>query len=322
MTAPFVTKTAAHGVSVIIPALNAAAYLRDSLASLARQEDDDVEAVLVDGGSDDETLEIAAAAPGLRVVSAPGTSIYEALNRGISETCAQAIVFLNADDILLPGAIEAWRDALERAPECGIVRGRATFVKIGAAGERVAWTRANSLGACPLTAEALLRGPGVINSLCIRRSVFEKIGPFDTRYRLAADRDWMLRAFKAGVRIAEFDRPVYRYLSHSGSTTFDEARRNYVVIREEHLDIATRNLSKADVDGPGLALALRRWLAVETGMLAWRRAHALEVNQLASTLARATRLDASWPLTLISETIRWLMRRLRELAVLGRFSPR
>jgi glycosyltransferase involved in cell wall biosynthesis len=298
-------------ISVIIPALNAAAHLHEALASLAGKNAD-VEAVLVDGGSRDETLAIAAATPGLRVISAPGSSIYEALNRGIAETRAQAIVFLNSDDTLLPGAIEAWRDAFARAPECGIARGRATFVESDRGGLLVPIARINSRTAGPLTAELLLRGPCGINSLCIRRPVFDRIGPFDTRYRLAADRDWMLRAFRAGIGLAEFDRPVYRYLSHPGSSTFDRARRNYVLIRGEHLDIATRNLLKIDPGSLALVRALRRWHAAETGMLAWRQARALEVNGFASTLARATRVDASWPLTLAGETMRWLIRRLQE----------
>jgi glycosyltransferase involved in cell wall biosynthesis len=295
-------------LSVIMPTLNAAARLRDALASLAGQ-DADIEAVLVDGGSGDETVAIAAAQPGLRVVSAAGSSIYEALNRGIAETRTPALVFLNADDILLPGALAAWRDALARAPECGIARGRATFVEIDAAGAPIAIARANSRAAGPLTAELLLRGPCAINSLCVRRSVFDRIGPFDTRYRLAADRDWMLRAFEAGVGIVEFDRPVYRYLSHAGSSTLDRSRRNYALIRCEHLDIAARNLATIGLGNPSLARALRRWHAAETAMLAWHQARALEVNSLGSTLARATRLDAAWPLTLAGESMRWLMQR-------------
>jgi GT2 family glycosyltransferase len=267
--------------------------------------------VLVDGGSGDATVSIAAAQPGLRVVSVPGSSIYEALNRGVAETRAPAIVFLNTDDILLPGALAAWCDALRRAPECGLARGRAIFVETDAAGAQVAIARTDSLAAGPLTSELLLRGPCAINSLCIRRSVFDRVGPFDTRYRLAADRDWMLRAVRARVVISEFDRVVYRYLSHAGSSTLDRSRRNYAMIRREHLDIATRHLAGNGCD-PALARALRRWHAAETGMLAWCQAGGLELNGLATTLARATRVDAAWPFALAGETARWLMRPHRE----------
>src|ERR1700730_1267703 len=298
-------------VAVIMPALNAGGWIREALASLADQAAD-FEAVLVDGGSRDETMAIAAAQPNLRVVSAPGTSIYEALNRGIAETCAPAIVFLNADDTLLPGAIEAWRNALARAPECGIARGRATFVEVDRGGSPVPMARATSRAAGPLTAELLLRGPCAINSMCIRRLVYDRIGPFDTKYRLAADRDWMLRAFRADVGVVEIDRPVYRYLSHAGSSTLDRSRRNYALMRCEHLDIATRNLAEASPGNPLLTRALRRWHAAETAMLAWHQVRALDLGGAASTLARATRLDASWPMSLAGESARWLAQRRSE----------
>jgi glycosyltransferase involved in cell wall biosynthesis len=298
-------------VAVIMPALNAAGWIREALASLTDQAAD-FEVVLVDGGSRDETMAIAAAQPNLRVVSAPGTSIYEALNRGIAETRALAIVFLNADDTLLPGAIEAWRDALARAPECGIARGRATFVEVDRGGSLVPISRISSRVAGPLTADLLLRGPCAINSLCIRRSVFDRIGSFDTKYRLAADRDWMLRAFTVGVGVAEIDRPVYRYLSHAGSSTLDRLRRNYALMRCEHLDIATRNLAEASPGKPLLTRALRRWHAAETAMLAWHQVRALDLSGAASTLARATRLDASWPAALAGESARWLAQRRSE----------
>jgi glycosyltransferase involved in cell wall biosynthesis len=92
----------------VVPALNAATHLRTALSSLASR-DADFEAVLVDGGSRDDTVAIAARA-GVRVISAPGTSIYEAHSRGSAETRAPAIVLLDADDVLLPGALAVWRE--------------------------------------------------------------------------------------------------------------------------------------------------------------------------------------------------------------------
>jgi len=301
--------------AIILPALDAAAHLPQALASIATQRQDfagGVEAVLVDGGSRDATVAIASAEPGLRIISAPGSSIYQALNRGIAETRAPAIVILNTDDVLLPGALAAWHDALARAPECGIARGRATFVEIDPAGAPVPVVRANARAAGPLTAEVLLRGPGFINSLCIRREAFDRIGPFDTTYRLAADRDWMLRACLAGVGVVEFDRPVYRYLSHPDSSTMDRARRNYGVIRREQLAIAAHNLAGIGDMNPAQARALRAWHAAEAGMLSWHQARTLDLRALSRTLWQASRRDLWWPAIFAVETVRWLTARQRE----------
>src|SRR6516164_8205508 len=78
---------------------------------------------------------------------------------------------------------------------------------------------ADERAAPALDTDLLLRGPCAINSLCIRRTVFDRIGAFDTKYRLAADREWMLRAWIAAVPMVEIERPVYRYLMHDGSST-------------------------------------------------------------------------------------------------------
>jgi glycosyltransferase involved in cell wall biosynthesis len=301
-------------IAVIIPALDAAVRLPAALESLAAQQADfaaDVEAVLVDGGSRDATIAIASAYPGLRVIAASGSSIYEALNRGIAETSAPAIVLLNADDTLPPGALSAWWDALARAPEAGIARGRANFVEIDDAGEVKPLIEANRRASTRLTLELVLRGPFAINSMCIRRLVFERVGRFDTRYRFAADRDWMLSAYIAGIMIVELQWDVYRYLSHAGSSTLDRARRNYAKIRCEHLSIARRHLRAPSTSDPELRRALQRWHAVETGMLALHHAGRFALVGLAATLVRASYFAPAWPLTLVGETARHLVREKR-----------
>jgi glycosyltransferase involved in cell wall biosynthesis len=296
-------------IAVVIPALNAAAHLRTALASLASQ-DENFEAVLVDGGSRDDTVDIAAAA-GVRVISAPGTSIYEAHNRGFAETRAPAIVLLNADDVLLPGALAAWRDALARSPGAGIVRGLATFAEMGRTGIAGPIPGADERAAAPLDTDLLLRGPCAINSLCIRRTVLDRIGAFDTAYRLAADREWMLRAWIAGVAVAEMKRPVYRYLMHDGSSTIDRARRNFAVVRRENIDIAERYLNgpPARQASPETLRAVRRWHAAETTMLASHHLRSGDWRSLVGTTRQAFRAAPLWPLRGAREVAAWLWKK-------------
>jgi glycosyltransferase involved in cell wall biosynthesis len=301
----------APDIAVVIPALNAATHLRTALSSLAAQ-DVDYEAVLVDGGSRDDTVAIAAEA-GVRVISAPGTSIYEAHNRGFAETRAPAIVLLNADDVLLPGALAAWRDALARAPAADIVRGRATFAEIDGAGVPGPLAGADERAAAPLGTDLLLRGPCAINSLCIRRVVIDRIGAFDTAYRLAADREWMLRAWIAGIPLVEIDRAVYRYLMHDGSSTIDRARKNFALVRRENIAIAQHYLSGAPARraSPQTLRAVRQWHAAETTMLASYQLRRGELRGLLDTAQRAFRTAPLWPLRGAGEVAAWLWKRAR-----------
>jgi glycosyltransferase involved in cell wall biosynthesis len=281
-----------------MPALNSAGTLRAALDSLIAQGVP-YEAILVDGGSRDETISIASSVPGVRIVSASGTSIYGALNRGIDEARAPAIALLNTDDTLLPGALTAWSDGLAGAPEAGIVRGPPRFVEIDERGIQVPMERTERWAARPLDLELLLRGPCAINSLCIRRAVFDRIGTFETKYRLAADRDWLLRAWIAGISIREINTPVYRYLSHAGSQTLDRDRRNFASMRREALAIARHfAFSTNKRPAPDVMRALGRWHAAETALLGMHQLRTRKWREFGSTIADAFHVAPRWPIDL------------------------
>jgi glycosyltransferase involved in cell wall biosynthesis len=289
-------------IAVLIPTLNAAATLGTALASLADQSVP-YEAILVDGGSTDATCAIAASAPSLRVIDAPGTSIYGALNRGIAAARAPAIVLLNADDVLLPGAFAAFADALARHPPAAIVRGRPRFVEADGAGGYLPLAQIDRRTDRPLTLELLLRGACAINSMCFRREAFAQIGLFDTAWWFSADREWLLRAWRARLAIVEIEQPVYRYLVHEGSSTLDRSRRNYAAIRREHLAIIAR-LRAGEVDtaaAPPLPFALWRWHAAETAMLAADHLRRNEWRTAAAMLAKGLREAPLWPAALMAD---------------------
>jgi glycosyltransferase involved in cell wall biosynthesis len=290
-------------ISVVMPALNAAGMLRTALDSLAGQ-DVPYEALIVDGGSRDDTVAIAQSFPHVRVVSAPRTSIYEAINRGIAEAAAPAIALLNSDDVLLPHALASWLGALDRNPKADIARGWATFVERRPDGRDVPLANIDARNARDLDLGLLLRGACAVNSLCVRKSLFDRIGTFDPVYRLASDRDWMLRAWLSGAAVVEINQPVYRYLSHAGSHTIDRARRNFALMREECIAIAESYLPDVQHLPPDndIRSALRRWHAAESAMLALHHVKAAGWRETAATLSRAFRIAPLWPVTLAADT--------------------
>jgi glycosyltransferase involved in cell wall biosynthesis len=117
MSAPF--------FSIVIPTRNAARTLARALDSIAEQTEKEVEVVLVDGDSRDDTLSIAAshAAPGLQVVTAPAKQVYGAMNEGMRRAAGSWLLFLGADDRLAaPNVLAQVRAALAGSDEpwaCG-----------------------------------------------------------------------------------------------------------------------------------------------------------------------------------------------------------
>jgi glycosyltransferase involved in cell wall biosynthesis len=94
-------------VAVVIPTLNPGAKLLRSLDSIAAQTGTAVETVIVDGGSADGSLAAARNHGGrARIIEAPGTNVYEAMNRGIAETKAPILYFLGAGDCLRPRILD------------------------------------------------------------------------------------------------------------------------------------------------------------------------------------------------------------------------
>jgi glycosyltransferase involved in cell wall biosynthesis len=286
-------------LSVVMPALNAAATIGEALASLDGQLAG-LELVLADGGSTDETMAIARRHPFVTVLEAPGSTIYQALNLAIAAARAPIIAWLNADDLFLPDALAAALAAFAEQPDVEIVRGRPEFRRSGPEGWGAHEQRIERLGAGPLSLAQIMRGPLAINSLLFRRTALARIGPFDPSFRLAADRDWMLRAWRQGVRVVELDLPLYRYRVHHGSSTLDPDRRNDARTRAEHAAILRRDLPAA-LEGHRrhpFTVELRRWHAVECALRlkplivrgAWREA--------ASLATEAAGLDAAWPLIL------------------------
>jgi glycosyltransferase involved in cell wall biosynthesis len=310
-------RPAEPALAVVMPVLNAADTIADAMDSLADQADT-VEAVIADGGSTDGTVSIAERYPFARVLTAPGSSIYEALNLAVAATRAPVVAWLNADDRFLPGGLAAACAVLAAQPAVDIVRGRPIFLR----GDEHGWQEhdrrieARTEGA--LSLPLITRGPLAINSLVFRRALLDRIGPFDTSLRLAADREWMLRAWRAGARIHELEHPLYCYRVHRGSHTLDPARRSHLRTREEHAAILRRILPEARslaADDP-VRIELRRWHAVECALRLQAALGGFAWCDAARLCREAGLADPAWPLILAGQLpgllrVRWADRATR-----------
>jgi glycosyltransferase involved in cell wall biosynthesis len=179
-------------VSVIVPTLNAGRYLADALDSVAAQTYSNWEVVLVDGGSTDGTLELAGRYAGVRIVPQGGTGLTGAWNQGLEAARGELIAFLDSDDRWEPAKLGLQVALLDADPalECATTRFR--FVLEPGFGVPP--------GFRPEALETDHFG-NVPSALLVRRSLFDRIGAFDTRWDIAADVDWFARVKDAGVRI-------------------------------------------------------------------------------------------------------------------------
>jgi glycosyltransferase involved in cell wall biosynthesis len=110
-------------VSIIIPCHNTGRYLREAIESARAQTYRPLEIIVVDDGSADDSRAIAESFPDVRVIPQSQQGVSSARNRGVAEARSGYLVFLDADDRLLPNALDVGVRALLAHPECALAYG-------------------------------------------------------------------------------------------------------------------------------------------------------------------------------------------------------
>ena len=236
-------------VSVIIPCYNQAHFLADALQSVGAPEFARKEIIVVDDGSEDDTPAVASAFPSVRYVWQQNRGLAGARNTGLAQASGDLLVFLDADDRLLPGALQTGARLLRENPHWAFVAGRSRF--ISPAGLPLP-TGQPSRG-CGDPYLALLRRNSIRNPAMVmfRRSVLERVGGFDPRVHACADYEMYLRIsreFPVGFHNAV----VADYRKHDANMSGDAAlmmRQLQRVIRAQRPYLTTRSRQQAYRDG-------------------------------------------------------------------------
>jgi glycosyltransferase involved in cell wall biosynthesis len=175
-------------LSIITVSLNAAATIRDTLASVAMQTVDfDIEHVCIDGGSTDGTREIVdrwtEESPHARRIFERDKGIFDAMNKGLRAARGEYILFLNADDFL------ASADALATAMR-GIAVDSAAMPDLIACNVVMGHPGAHGVWRNRKVPRLLGRIPGLFathQGEIVKRRLLEQAGGFNDRFRLASD---------------------------------------------------------------------------------------------------------------------------------------
>lgn len=189
-------------LSIVTACFNAAATLSDTLASVASQRGVDVEHWVLDGGSSDDTRAILEAQPStsLRWSSEADRGVYDALNKGFQRTTGEIVGLLHADDVfagpdVLREVAQAFADPATQA-----VYGDLQYVRRDAPDRVVRHWVSGEFSRKRLAFGWMPPHPTVF----MRRSVWERVGPFDLSYRIAADYEHMLRLLTGPERVVRY----------------------------------------------------------------------------------------------------------------------
>ena len=174
-------------ISIITVCYNSSASIQATLESVKNQNYKDIEHIIIDGNSTDNTLEICDRFPHIsKIVSEPDKGIYDAYNKGLRMVRGQVVGFINADDIFnYEHAVSTIVEAFETTFDC--VFGNLDYINDH--GKVLRKWRSG-----PYKKGAFQKGwmPAHPSFYC-RTSVYEKLGFYDDSFKIAGDFELMLR---------------------------------------------------------------------------------------------------------------------------------
>jgi glycosyltransferase involved in cell wall biosynthesis len=205
-------------ISIVTPCFNSSGTLRETIESVRSQDYPHWEHIVVDGGSQDETLGILQDYPHLSWTSGKDEGHYHAMNLGIERATGDLVVILNADDCFRPGTLREVASAFQQHPDWDAAFGDVMFVD---AGGRKIFQRQE---AC-YDYKVLLYGLDYIchHTLFVRREVYRRLGGYRHKdYLNSADYEFKLRLGRAGCRVGHVRQMLVNYRYHSQGQSADK----------------------------------------------------------------------------------------------------
>jgi glycosyltransferase involved in cell wall biosynthesis len=299
-------------VSVIVPAYNAGHYIGATLASALAQTVTDLEVIVVDDGSKDDTAAIVASVAArdgrVRLLTQSNGGAAAARNLALRHASGEFCALLDADDLWDARFLEEQLAILRSRPDVDIVTANA--LELGGPWNGRPVGPYPDSRPVPDLATILTDERAVFIMTVFRRSVFERLGGFDETLHTNEDYDFWLRAAAAGFVFARNDRPLGSYRRGSGTLSANEVRMLRGI---QHV---LNKLRPSLADRPELAIIDRQIDRFEIELLGAEARAAIEQGDSATATARLAALRQRRPqaaLSVAEALARWAPALLRTI---------
>jgi glycosyltransferase involved in cell wall biosynthesis len=291
-------------VSVIVPARDAGSTIADTLESVCGQTVTDLEVIVIDDGSTDDTVTRVAAVADARiaVASFPGRGLSTARNRGLARARGAYLSFIDADDLWTADKLELQLEALRRRPEAGVA---------------YSWTYDIDPAGRPIGPHPPVRHEGDVyaamllgnfvgsgSNILLRRAVAETVGAFDPALSSAEDWEYFLRAAaRWPFAVVPRYQILYRQSPHSLSSRIETMREQVLLVAERAFAAAPAALQRLKPRSLANIHCYVAWLALTRG------AGAEGAVRARQSLAAAVRLDGRLALSplVLRLYLRWAL---------------
>jgi glycosyltransferase involved in cell wall biosynthesis len=277
-------------VSVVIPCYGQAHYLGDAVESVLAQSYPHLEIVVIDDGSMDNASQIASRYPGVRCVREENSGMAGARNVGIRSTNGDFLIFLDADDRLLPEAVEAGLRALEEHPECACAVG--TYRRTSHDGKPLNTHSQPTVDQGQYAQLMRDNWAGFPARAIYRRALFEHVRGFDPGLDAAADFGFNL-AVAREFPIRSHKTLVAEHREHGRNSSGDAAKmltETLAAMRQQQPYVKRdRDLSKAYNDG------VKHWKAYYGDLLSGQARESLRERRFGDFLRETALLARHRP---------------------------
>lgn len=204
-------------ITVVTVVLNGVKYLEQAIKSVISQNYDNIEYIIIDGGSTDGTLEIIRKYED-RIdlwISEPDRGIYDAMNKGIEMASGEFIAFLNADDWYEQNIVNDVKDKVNSFSSAG--KGFVVYFNY------YWWDEELSTGfKSPRQSDLRYwKGMSILHQcMFVHKSIYKKLGAYDLEYRFASDYDYFLRMIEVGVTFKKINRYGVNFRKGGTSTMY------------------------------------------------------------------------------------------------------
>jgi glycosyltransferase involved in cell wall biosynthesis len=175
-------------ISIITPSYNQGIFIDETIRSVLSQDHDDIEHIVVDGGSTDETTSVLRRYPHLRWVSERDRGQSDAINKGFRMATGEILAWLNSDDRYEENVLGDVVRYFQSHPECNILYGDISF--IDRQGRRL-----YDLTGDKLSYDAIAGWPDLVRqpSTFWRRTLVDERGGVDEQFHVVMDFDFFVR---------------------------------------------------------------------------------------------------------------------------------